>query len=473
MSFAHIFRVLVEKRLGKELYDENSINQYTLKYNPRNVLDVSKLLGYPDKNVYHYDTPVSHIQQLSTWLFCRLPKHTDDRSLGWEFDLEKEIDGYGFKLKTMGRFSAKLAELTRMEQLQYMVTNGVGLPLKRPGKFGFCIDLSLMEQAEVRKGYMRYGGFMVFDSIGNIQSITYQGNVYLRADIPQAVYAICIASIVAYVTIVLHAGLCHLSYSGHITVMLRRYMDIKKNISEPGTMLSLEPGTMLSLEELIQVFCFRNSEINTSARDILISNGGIIERLFAFTTAGMKHVLSLSHAEDKSFDKWIFETTTSCSPRLSSIERIIGQFIEITLRFLDTTELDTEIKGMLLKQITVSTVIHELVGSTIGIYFLHPDVLKTKIPLAEASEDFLKESQTSYGLNKLIVYLTSGISVPMLLGDNIRFCFTDEKLRQSFVTYQTELRSLHSMSKSVGINDGWSWNSSYFDIRNMETSISL
>lgn len=448
MNLFHIFTGILASKLGSKVYDENDILEYSVEYDEQHRMDVSERLGYNAGEVYHYDRPDSFFGSLSTRLMRKLPTSTDDHSVPWNYDLDAETAGYGFKFRDLAVFSQKLSNLTRMEQLEYMV-HGIGLPLlqKVDGTFDYCIDLSMMELAEVRAGYMNYGSYIIFDQNKHVKRILYNGDWYDREEIPEAVACISLASIVVYTTVVLHAGLCHFKISGNISAALRLYLS--RN-DDPV------------LEDLTRIFCFRNPEINSNALNLLVSDGGIVQRLFALTAKGVDTLLQMTRAEETRFVNWIFDNSGS-----THIEQQINYFTQYTKDFLSKLDNNADIKQLLLVQITVSTLIHELVGSTIGIYLLHPDSVKTKILVEEVDADHLCVSQSSFHLTKSIVYLTSGITVPMLLHDNMRFCINDEHYRRAFMVYQQKLRTIAPMTRNGD------WNTSYFDVRNAETSISL
>ena len=477
MSFPHIFQSFLKRGLDRDIYDENSIIDYTIPHNRAKIIDLSSTFGYPDGNVMHQSITLSRTQRFASYCLRRLPLHTNDHSVPWNYDLDAETSGYGFKFHEMAVFSEKLAGLTRTEQLQYMVTAGVGVPLLKRmlHKPYYYIDLSMMSSAQVRPGYMNYGCYMLFNLDGTVKSILYNGITYGASTgaeasscpyadstedvmgIPESVFAISMASIVSYVTIVLHAGLCHYVYAGNTSVLLTEYL----NTADGSSMDSHE-----ELEDFIKIFCFHNAEINTTARNILISPGGIVERLFAFSDAGLAYMLKLTASADADFSEWIFNNNHS-----NPIEDYVNRFVDHTRSFIRTMPFDDSVCQLLIKQITVSTIIHELVGSTIGIWVLHPRLSKTKVLLEEKDLNTLVESHQSYILNKSIIYLTSGISVPMLLGDNLRYCFRNSLTRLAFEQYQTNLRNI--MDRKYSSHNGEPWTTSYFDMRNMETSISL
>jgi hypothetical protein len=459
---------LLKRGLNDEVYDENAILGYTIPHKVGHVVDLSKTFGYTRGSVLHQHIPLSRITRIASCLLRSLPVHSCNRSVPWTYDLETETDGYGYNFKEMAIFSERLSQLTRAKQLECMVTSGMGAPLlkKIPGGGDvseYYVDLTMMKNAEVRSGYMKYGCYITFqrdDDALALSSIRYEGITYHASDmhgIPESIYVIAMSSLVSYVTIVLHAGLCHYVYSGNINVMLNKYL--REHPDDPDAE---------NLADFIRVFCFRNAEINTSSRNILISSGGIIKRLFAFTNRGIKYMLRLTQRAETDMDQWIFHNDNS-----NPIEDYINSFVACTRKFIENAgaSFDDDVIELLVKQITVSTVVHELVGSTIGIWVLHPRVLKTKSLISEFHLEHQCESRQSYSLNKSIIYLTSGVSVPMLLSDNLRFCFRDPLVRKVFEEYQVDLRGIKKSESSVSEHQQWVMD--YFDMRNMETSISL
>jgi hypothetical protein len=243
----------------------------------------------------------------------------------------------------------------------------------------------------------------------------------------------------------MHAGVCHLYYSGDIAVRL--LLDKTKERTENSDIY----------DALLRVFTFRNSEINNNAMDLLLSSGGLLERLFALTHNGLLELLKYTEYEAQRINNWPLD-------ECSKLQKLFSNFTSATSDFLESLNLQQGHGNhtMLLQLIVISTLLHELVGSTIGMYFLAPHILKTKILQSEFNADTdLIESSSSYEINEIAVYFTSGATMPSLLCDSLRYCFPLQ-YRDRLVSYQNKLRLINKSNEDAQV-----------DLRNLETSISL
>ena len=430
--FTKILKRVIKSALVHDTYDVNDINEYDLQLG--HIRDLGPMLGS--------DYPVLHDQRKSKGGILRLlpiTKSSKDRSIPFTMDTDQAA-GYGYKVKEMIDWSRQFTD--RLSTLEYMYNSGIASLLAH----GEEINLPLYH-IPVRPGYAPYGCYLRF-SKGKLAEVGYQSQRVLRDPVsgfPDHLLAMAISTIVMYTTVVLHAGVCHFYYAGHISASMRTNLEEHDQITKC----------------LLRVFAFRTGEINTDAMTLLISRGGLVERLFAVTHEGLLTLLKYTETEALRIANLIRKPPAS-SASASSLISLLSNFHAITGEFLDSMNISAHNSRQLQILITVSTLLHEIVGSTIGIYFMAPHILKTKILHEEFNgKVHLVESESSYEINKVAVYFTTGATVPSLLCDNLRYCFPIE-YRDRVVAYQMRLRHLNVM-----------WEGTHFDLRNLETSISL
>jgi hypothetical protein len=444
--FTKILKRVIKSALVHDSYDVNDINEYDLSVG--HIRDIGPMLGS--------QYPVLHDQRKGKGGILRLlpiAGSSKDRSPPppppSPLPQTSQVK-YGYKVQEMIDWSAGLTD--RLSTLEYMYTSGIASLLAH----GEEINLPLYH-IPVRAGYAPYGCYLRF-SHGKLVELGYQEQRFYRGSggegvFPDHLMAMAISTIVLYTTVVLHAGVCHLYYAGHISASMR------SKVSEEGTGAegTGTEGVEGIIKCLLRVFAFRTAEINTDAMILLLSRGGLVERLFAVTHEGLLALLQYSESEAMRIS-----TLLNGKPGLSGLPHLLVDFNRVTGEFLDGLGIPSGTSRQLQILITVSTLLHEIVGSTIGIYFMAPHILKTKILLEEFNgQVHLIESASSYEINKVAVYFTTGATVPSLLCDNLRYCFPLE-YRERLVAYQMRLRHINIM-----------WEGSHFDLRNLETSISL
>ena len=431
--FTKILKKVIKSALSHDTYDVNDINEYDLKSG--HIRDIGSMLG----SVY----PVLHDQRKGKGGILRFLPLTSAKKDRSPTGRRPKLDptDYGYKVNEMIEWSAGFSD--RLSALEYMYNSGIASLLAH----GEEINLPLYH-IPVRSGYAPYGCYLRFKH-GKLVELGYMDQRFLRNDaeagasFPDHLLAMAIATIVLYTTVVLHAGVCHFYHAGHISTAMK---------SEGKTLSEIDKC-------LLRVFAFRTAEINTDAMTLLISKGGLVERLFAITHQGLLELLQYTEKEAMRILALIRPLGTSHSSRLL---QLLVDFNIATGEFLDNLGLDRHLNRQFQTLITVSTLLHEIVGSTIGIYFMAPHILKTKILLSEFNgEVHLVESASSFDINKVAVYFTTGATVPSLLCDNLRYCFPPE-YRERLVAYQMRLRHINV-----------AWEGSHYDLRNLETSISL
>ena len=182
----------------------------------------------------------------------------------------------------------KLADMESVKRLKYIATNGMGAHLikksllTKNNKEIYEIDLLYMHNYQVRHGLEKYGAKLVLDKDLNVLYIScYIADTLIdfkpSSENWQFAYNIFTSSLVTHVTIVNHAIECHFILAGGILTAHTENYDTLHN----------------DVYKFFNPFLFKTSEINTSALSILISKGGIVSRLFAFTEDSLEEYMKV------------------------------------------------------------------------------------------------------------------------------------------------------------------------------------
>jgi len=343
--------------------------------------DNSALLGYPEGSIFAQRRNKSLFRRFTNWIARSLPFYG---SLPTAAICTQN-----------GVLSQQFAELPRNRQLETMLVQGLGILLKKPTADGlaFVIDLSIMEKAEVQPGHMRYGCIIHFDQIGNIERIIYGDKTYMRDTVPQSVYAICMASILAYSVIVLDIGLCRLNYVGHTSIMTRRFMQYATEEERA----QLEP---------LQYILGSDDAVDPLT---LVAPNGAVERMFAFTHKGIKYLLQQTHEQSSWFHERLEVFRNGCQGRQNwscESEYTIDNFATATSAYIHTLRLiPADLRVEMIRLVVCRTIVHELIHNLLEVYLLCQDGAMTRVHSADTACMFLRECSVDHKFN--VNYLLS------------------------------------------------------------------
>jgi len=184
----------------------------------------------------------------------------------------------------------ELEDKSEIEMLEFIATEGIGAHLLKgccmdasgnPTKYE--IDLMFLSQFEVRYKLVPYGAKLILDGNFKYDSIIcncrIQDGDIVCEETPfelsspnwRFAYNLFMASLLMYETVYNHALECHFKIAGNVLATLFRYKDTAPDC----------------IKDFLVPFLFRTQEVNDRAYEILVNNGGLVHRIFAFTKNGM------------------------------------------------------------------------------------------------------------------------------------------------------------------------------------------
>jgi hypothetical protein len=149
----------------------------------------------------------------------------------------------------------------------------------------FKIDISIMENFDVKPDYEKYGGILYFNESRQITQIDYLNNSYFPTTTLLSwnkIKYIVTSSLMTFITVINHMWHSHLFVGNFALLAIYDCLDYK-----------------CDLFNLLSPFSFRTIDTNTESRLSLISRGGFAEHLFAYKYETVQSLLTsltkLSH----------------------------------------------------------------------------------------------------------------------------------------------------------------------------------
>lgn len=341
-------------------------------------------------------------------------------------------------------------------RLKLFIKQGPGSIRIMPiGNYLYKIDLSEMEKFPVRKGFIPYGGSLIFDNNFTPLSITYDNNIYMPSDLlwPQAKY-IFRSSLIVSNTIKIHAGYFHLFYGSNV----------------PNALHTLPSDHCL--RRFMIPFTYKNISTAELAKTVLYGKDKYFHRVTAFTIEGLNaynkwsfdnfsyesFATYLSKFNDEDFlNRWAF---ASDGAKLFSIIHIyVKQFLTPhydpkdphLITFLQTLKTSTQgkisiendfslITEFLTHYIFINTSLHEIVGNNILKNVFDPRVMSTKLRRISTIESMYPDTQT-YNQTMLIAIATSMARLPKLL-DDFSYIYENSSDKEIIRQFQLNLQTL-------------------------------
>jgi hypothetical protein len=341
------------------------------------------------------------------------------------------------------------------EFLKLFISQGPGaILIKRSETDGFYhIDVNDMSQFEVRKGFIKYGGKITFDSQFNIDSIEYDGKIYHPGDNHwHHVKYILRSSIIVSNTIKHHAGYLHLFCGSRVPYALDKLPDNHY------------------LNIFMNPFTYNNIPAANLAKTVLYGNRRYFHRLFAFTKKGLddynKYIFdSYQYVSFREQYNTLGDIVDSSPFYIDGIDlwNVIHYYIESYLRahydkndkyiqkMLDALSKSTNNKIVIdnnlpdlayffTQYIFQCTSIHEILGNHILRYTYDPRIMSTKLRWNEDYTEMYPDVQTYYQ-TMVIAIATSIAKLPRLM-DNFSFIFDNDTDKQLFYQFNSDLKDL-------------------------------
>lgn len=313
--------------------------------------------------------------------------------------------------------------------LKNIIRQGLGSHMIKRYNKNYTIDLSYMEQFDVRPGILKYGSRIVFDKKFNLISITYQNTVYTPEN-PEWERAKFIfrSSLITANVIQTHGIVYHMLYASNVASSLS---ELSKD----------DP-----LRILMTPFQYGNMDTATKARRILFEGKSYLKRMFGFTDSALEKFCeySLFTAEYKPFPE-VYKSLghlVNHSPYYTDgilVWKTVNTFVkeyfqkhninnDFDKRLFYKTHGKVHIKSQeelitfITEYIFMSTAAHEIVGNSIFKYTFHPELCAMKI--YENAPGNYSDVQTYHQVILLSV-ITSMLKLPKIM-DDFTFLFPQE-----------------------------------------------
>jgi len=338
------------------------------------------------------------------------------------------------------------------ETLKTIIRQGIGsLLIEKDNNYDngdtFVIDLSSMEQYEVRDGLDCYGGKLRFDKEFNLISIKYRGLTYTPQDKswPQA-KMIFRSSLITNAIVKWHAIKFHLFYGSNIA----------------STLQQLEPNNFL--RTFLTPFQFNNLNAATEATYVLFTGKVQFIRMFGFSSRGLDNFIrdSLDSTVHENFDSICYRLgdLVPNSPYFTDgldlwnviydlVKSVVNNYyneqsvnvFKQNLFKKSNNKVVINTKGDLTRFITeyifISVGCHEVIGNDILKYTYYPNLCAFKLRWNNDISLMNADSQT-YHQTILISVLTSLLRMPRLMED-LSSLFSNIYMKDQFVQFHTDL----------------------------------
>ena len=351
------------------------------------------------------------------------------------------------RIKRYFDISQKLAKMSTVNFCEFLVSKGKAAHLLKYDniKNEYYVDLLYMFNFKVRNKLLPYGAKLVLTDKLKVKhiSIAYTSifkmgkvidyyarlSLYTPNDIHwQFAYNIFVSSLLAHVTIVDHTINCHFMMTGNI--LCSHYTNCHNMHHD--------------LYKLLKTFLFKTSDINSTMVKILINRGGIINRIFAFTSRELDkfityHLTNFNYNNLFSFFK--YNNLPITTPFMKDAKKYLHEitlFIEKYIDFIYPGEIINEkdfvnyidktipgfidhhgsIRHNIIKIVTVHifnvSFWHEQIGNMAS-YVLDPTIIKSKVYKKCPSAKLDSQQNTLQNIH--LSFLTSIITMPRMIDD--------------------------------------------------------
>lgn len=359
------------------------------------------ILGDNKMVCYHCKTPNTCVNMIAKSAISVLKKvKVDDDGSPW-FSTEEShraiekifhVSLNDARISNYKDMTCFLNNMNHTDILKFISTQGLGAHLIRSGSRGYCIDLMHMVHYKVRPKLARYGAKLILDtnfdvigiktpytpiidSYGKMITSTSAGKLYTPQDKHWLfAYHLFMSSLITHVTLIQHALYCHFKEAGQFLYLFTKY---RNDISS-------------SLKSFIRLFLYDTMKINNEALHLLVSRGGLIYRIFAFTEKETQRYLK-NHFVSECLPEMLNINTPFWRDYNNYTEKVnvfVGNILN-KMVMDGTSQLVEEYKEIMennsssLHDILVTHIItvsfwHEHVGN-MSWYLFSPSVVKTRI----------------------------------------------------------------------------------------------
>jgi hypothetical protein len=373
-----------------------------------------------------------------------------------------------------------LEKKSEVEMLEFIATEGIGahLLMKNEENEGYNIDLRFLSQFEVRRGLIPYGAKLILNEDYKLSSIITSCHItedvvgcgetkmkkkiveedteyFVGGDNWRFAYNIFMASLLMHETVFNHAIECHFKIAGHVLASCFRYKDTMPKI----------------LYDFIVPFLYRTQEVNDRAYDILVNEGGLVHRIFAFTKKGLndyyQHVcdnfeyktppeMTCADTPLKQdllqywdlFDGFVSECFDKMEPELNKNVAWNNDFIKyLYKRSKGLTSLKLTLKENMKRVLTSlvfnSSVWHEYIGN-VSRYLIDSNITSCKV--FASKPNLVHDTEQNYVQAIFLAAITSVQNMPRI-NDDLWKTQSDQEMAELWKKFQMDLNSDEFISK--------------------------
>jgi len=419
-------------------------------------LNNSTLTRLPFGNLEHLNHKESFFRTLLLKGISKLPIR--DKEDHWHSDIEAlHYAERHFKRlllhSNIGRYqldALRLSKLNSQEFLEHLIQKGFASHLIKPrGNTGniYQIDLLEMNKYDVRSSLHQYGCLILLDKNLKVTSIkvphgtndllkhhadqvlmerpAFPTYSYMKSFYEKIIWKqtcnLAVASLFVHVTLKSNILDSHFYFLG--TVLVSYYKHYHHFPSE--------------IKKMLQPFIFNGNRINSRIKNILLSNGGILNRVFGFNHSGLKTYLkdqglqmtvpSPDLVDDvvpikKDLIKF-WDVFNDFSHRLTKYLDSVGLLTEEVNFFVD--EVETKLTGVsnpddplwqrlasILTHLIYTVTVWNSLTCTIAPYLMHPKLVQPKIHKKNPSADLI--TKKGFTQNIYLALLTTMESMPKI-----------------------------------------------------------
>ena len=403
MDFFHKILIQLSKNQiqGSTMYD---IDDLKLFANDKTT-QLTRIDNVMDLGISHMQPDGIHKTTCISKLLCSLPIKDFSETWYHHTQINQIFDYFGLhrtnqNIQRYWYISQNVGNMTSLKKLNYIVNYGLGAHLIKNISNTAMIDLRFMYEYEVRKDLLPYGAkvnlvknnnknewmvqnielpFRIKMCYGKVKSWKKETIDYYPTDTNwQFAYNILVSSILTYVTLVDHALFCHFKSAGEGMVLAETY----KNVMDED------------LLRFFRIFLFQTPKINSNALALLMSDKGVIYRIFSFTQSSMKRFLANEYKKFNYHDEFAFLVNLNHNPLIRDMNKymkVVKRFVQNVVRKVkDCNTLISAIRleypsinndvlvQFLTYHIMAVSIWHEHVGN-ISWYVLHPGIIKSKV----------------------------------------------------------------------------------------------
>ena len=341
----------------------------------------------------------------------------------------------------------KLEKLSETEMLKFIATEGIGahllkeeITIDKDGveHINYVIDLLFLSKFEVRSKLIPYGAKLVLDRKFKVLHITtncvvFNKKIFKRShdyDLDSLgwrfAYNLFMSSLLMHETVCNHAIECHFKVAGNV---LASYYKNKKDMNK-------------DVYNTFLIFLYRTQEVNDRAYEILVNEGGLVSRIFALSSKGLKEYFQYvcdnwkftpPYQEDivdtplKSDLIEYWKVFQSFSEKL--VDRIKSDIYQDPIWLIDFNKeilkysegivdpkenMISNLKRVLTAVIYNATVYHEYIGN-VSRYLIYPKITSCK--LFKSKPSLVNDTEQNYIQAIFLAAITSVQKMPKIIDD--------------------------------------------------------